>query len=60
MPAARAPTCVQVSGNIFFSKDIVLRGTVIVVANEGARIDLPPGALLENVVVTGHLRILDH
>jgi len=51
---------VQVSGNVYFSKDIVLRGTVIVVANEGSRIDLPPGALLENKVVTGHLRILDH
>lgn len=48
------------SGNVFFSKDIVLRGTVIIVANEGSRIDLPPGSVLENKVVTGHLRILEH
>ena len=49
-----------VSGNVSFGKDIVLRGTVIVVANEGSRIDLPPGTVLENKVVSGHLRILDH
>jgi UTP--glucose-1-phosphate uridylyltransferase len=44
-----------VSGNVWFDKDVVLRGTVIVVANEGARIDLPPGSVLENKVLMGNL-----
>ncbi|RLN75978.1 hypothetical protein BBJ28_00021861, partial [Nothophytophthora sp. Chile5] len=35
-------------------------GTVILVANEGAHIDLPDGTVLEDKVVTGNLRILDH
>lgn len=35
-------------------------GTVIIVANEGSTIDIPPGAILENVVVQGSLRILEH
>ena len=39
---------------------IVLQGTVIIVANHGSRIDIPDGAVLENKVVSGNLRILDH
>ena len=31
-------------------------GTVIIVANEGSTIDIPPGSILENVVVQGSLR----
>jgi len=30
------------------------------VANHGSRIDIPPGSILENKVVSGNLRILDH
>jgi UTP--glucose-1-phosphate uridylyltransferase len=35
-------------------------GTVIIVATEGSTIDIPPGSILENVVVQGSLRILEH
>jgi len=49
-----------VSGDVRFGRDVVLRGTVIIVANEGARIDLAHGSVLENKVVTGNLRILEH
>lgn len=38
----------------------VLQGTVIIIANHGERIDIPPGAILENKIVSGNLRILDH
>jgi len=38
----------------------MLQGTVIIIANPGERIDVPPGALLENKIVSGNLRILDH
>ena len=38
-------------GNIHFGKGIVFRGTVIIVADEGARIDIPNGTVLEDAVV---------
>ena len=44
--------------NIFLS--VSLRGTVIIIANHGDRIDIPAGAVLENKIVSGNLRILDH
>lgn len=37
-----------------------LQGTVIIIANHGDRIDIPPGAILENKIVSGNMRILDH
>ena len=43
---------------IFLS--VSLRGTVIIIANHGDRIDIPAGAVLENKIVSGNLRILDH
>jgi len=33
----------------------MLRGTVIVVANEGQRIDIPDGCILENRLLSGNL-----
>jgi len=49
-----------VSGDVTFGSNVTLRGTVIIVANYGDRIDIPSGSVLENKVVTGNLRILDH
>ena len=37
-----------VAGDVWFGRNITLRGTVIIVANEGSRIDLPDGSILEN------------
>ena len=45
-------TCMYIS--------VSLRGTVIIIANHGDRIDIPAGAVLENKIVSGNLRILDH
>lgn len=39
---------------------VSLRGTVIIIANHGERIDIPTGAVLENKTVSGNLRIMDH
>lgn len=36
------------------------QGTVIIVANEGSVIMIPDGTVLEDKVLTGNLRILDH
>uniref|UniRef100_A0A5S6R4Y6 UTP--glucose-1-phosphate uridylyltransferase n=1 Tax=Trichuris muris TaxID=70415 RepID=A0A5S6R4Y6_TRIMR len=49
-----------VAGDVWFGKNIKLRGTVIIIANHGDRIDIPPGALLANKIVSGNLRIMDH
>ncbi|XP_011300568.1 UTP--glucose-1-phosphate uridylyltransferase isoform X1 [Fopius arisanus] len=49
-----------VSGDVTFGRDVSLRGTVIIIANHGDRIDLPSGTILENKIVSGNLRILDH
>ncbi|XP_061086856.1 UTP--glucose-1-phosphate uridylyltransferase-like isoform X2 [Conger conger] len=49
-----------VSGDVTFGKQVSVKGTVIIIANHGDRIDIPAGALLENKIVSGNLRILDH
>uniref|UniRef100_A0A0N4Z9C4 UTP--glucose-1-phosphate uridylyltransferase n=1 Tax=Parastrongyloides trichosuri TaxID=131310 RepID=A0A0N4Z9C4_PARTI len=49
-----------VSGDVWFGRDVILKGTVIIIANHGDRIDIPPGTILENKIVSGNLRILDH
>ncbi|XP_032221634.1 UTP--glucose-1-phosphate uridylyltransferase isoform X2 [Nematostella vectensis] len=49
-----------VSGDVTFGKGVILKGTVIIIANHGDRIDIPAGAILENKIVSGNLRILEH
>ncbi|XP_043603442.1 UTP--glucose-1-phosphate uridylyltransferase isoform X1 [Bombus pyrosoma] len=49
-----------VSGDVTFGKGVTLKGTVIIIANHGERIDLPAGTILENKIVSGNLRILNH
>jgi len=49
-----------VSGNVWFGRDVTLKGTVIIIANDGERIDVPSGSILENKIVSGNLRIVDH
>ena len=39
---------------------VSLKGTVIIIANHGDRIDIPAGAILENKIVSGNMRIMDH
>uniref|UniRef100_A0A674N0C1 UTP--glucose-1-phosphate uridylyltransferase n=1 Tax=Takifugu rubripes TaxID=31033 RepID=A0A674N0C1_TAKRU len=49
-----------VSGDVTFGKNVSLKGTVIIIANHGDRIDIPAGSMLENKIVSGNLRIMDH
>ncbi|KAK5647723.1 hypothetical protein RI129_002615 [Pyrocoelia pectoralis] len=49
-----------VSGDVTFGAKVALKGTVIIIANHGDRIDIPSGANLENKIVSGNMRILDH
>merc|ERR1711939_1229531 len=49
-----------ITGAVNLGRGIVLKGTVIIVATENSTIDIPPGSILENVVVQGSLRLLEH
>ncbi|XP_030765093.1 UTP--glucose-1-phosphate uridylyltransferase isoform X2 [Sitophilus oryzae] len=49
-----------VSGDVTFGRGVSFKGTVIIIANHGDRIDIPSGAILENKIVSGNMRILDH
>ncbi|TBU03427.1 UTP--glucose-1-phosphate uridylyltransferase [Hamiltosporidium tvaerminnensis] len=49
-----------VSGNVRFGKNVVLKGTVIIIANENSSIQIPDGSILEDVIVTGNLPIIAH
>ncbi|KAK0996211.1 UTP-glucose-1-phosphate uridylyltransferase [Friedmanniomyces endolithicus] len=49
-----------ITGAVNLGRGVVLKGTVIIVASEGNTIDVPPGSILENVVVQGSLRLLEH
>jgi len=48
-----------VSGNVYFGRNVTLKGTVIIVANEGQRIDIPDGCVLENRLVSGNLNMTE-
>lgn len=49
-----------ITGNVNLGRNVTLKGTVIIVVNEGESIDIPNGSVLENVVITGNMRILEH
>ncbi|CDU22425.1 probable UTP-glucose-1-phosphate uridylyltransferase [Sporisorium scitamineum] len=49
-----------VQGDVVFGRNITLRGTVIIVANEGNKIEIPEGSVLENKLISGNLAIIDH
>jgi len=60
----RIPTIIEldhltVTGDVYFGRNITLRGTVIIVANEGQRIDIPDGCVLENRLLTGNLNNIE-
>jgi hypothetical protein len=44
-----------VTGDVNFGRNVTLRGTVIIVAKEGQRIDIPDGCVLENRLLAGNL-----
>ncbi|CAF5114272.1 unnamed protein product [Rotaria sp. Silwood1] len=59
------PDCLEldsliVSGDVTFGKGVSLRNTVIIIANHSDRIDISAGAILENKIVFGNLRILEY
>ncbi|KAI0373394.1 UTP-glucose-1-phosphate uridylyltransferase [Pilatotrama ljubarskyi] len=47
-----------VTGDVYFGRNVTLRGTVIIVANEGQRIDIPDGCVLENRLLSGNLNMI--
>ncbi|PWN19161.1 UTP--glucose-1-phosphate uridylyltransferase [Microstroma glucosiphilum] len=49
-----------VSGDVVFGRGVQLRGTVIIVANEGSHITIPDGSILENKLISGNLSVIEH
>lgn len=49
-----------VSGNVKFGKDVTLRGTVIILADEKSSISIPDGSILDDKIVYGNLPIIEH
>lgn len=60
VPSIKELDHLTVSGDVSFGSDVTLRGTVIIVANNGARIDIPSGSVLDDKVISGALKIMDH
>ncbi|KAJ3989941.1 UTP-glucose-1-phosphate uridylyltransferase [Lentinula detonsa] len=48
-----------VTGDVRFGRACDLRGTVIVAATEGQRIDIPDGSVLENRLLAGNLNMIE-
>ncbi|KAH0588982.1 hypothetical protein H2248_004762 [Termitomyces sp. 'cryptogamus'] len=46
-----------VSGDVYFGRNISLRGIVTIVADEGQRLEIPDGCILENKLVFGNLNM---
>eukprot|EP01117_Protostelium_nocturnum_P007078 TRINITY_DN2540_c0_g1_i1.p1 TRINITY_DN2540_c0_g1~~TRINITY_DN2540_c0_g1_i1.p1 ORF type:complete len:479 (-),score=173.03 TRINITY_DN2540_c0_g1_i1:59-1495(-) len=49
-----------VSGDVTFGSNMTLKGTVIIVADHGERIDFPDGVILENKIVSGNLQLKEN
>ncbi|CAL1204630.1 unnamed protein product [Candida parapsilosis] len=60
MPGILELDHLTITGNVHIGKGVQLKGTVIIVCNDGDKIDIPNGSILENVVVTGNLTLLEH
>ncbi|PRP89047.1 UDP-glucose pyrophosphorylase [Planoprotostelium fungivorum] len=49
-----------VSGDVIFGSKMTLKGTVIIVAEHGEKIELPDGTKLENKIVSGSLQLKEN
>jgi UTP--glucose-1-phosphate uridylyltransferase len=49
-----------VHGNVFFGKNITLKGTVIIMASEEGCIHIPEGSILDDKIVHGNMSVIDH
>jgi UTP--glucose-1-phosphate uridylyltransferase len=49
-----------VIGDVVFGKNVSLKGTVMIIANPGSRIEIPDGSILENKIITGNLTMIDY
>lgn len=49
-----------VSGNVLFGKNVVLKGTVVILADENSAICIPDGSVLDDNILYGNLPIIDH
>ncbi|KAF8210414.1 UTP-glucose-1-phosphate uridylyltransferase [Mycena galopus ATCC 62051] len=48
-----------VTGDVYFGRDVTLRGTVVVIANESQTMNLPDGCIIENRLLLGNLNMIE-
>lgn len=58
VPAMDQLESLTVVGDVRFGEGIVLRGNVVIVADEGKTLFIPSGSVIDNATVTGSLRIV--
>lgn len=64
---ARVPHVIQIAslrhltvvGDVYFGSNVTLIGTVVIVAPDGSRMDIPNGCTLQDKVITGAMRVLN-
>ncbi|KAI5170967.1 UTP--glucose-1-phosphate uridylyltransferase [Nematocida sp. LUAm3] len=49
-----------IGGDVSLGCNVILKGTVIIIASEGQSISIPDGTVLDNKIVTGSLSIMEH
>ncbi|KAF7701669.1 UTP--glucose-1-phosphate uridylyltransferase [Cucumispora dikerogammari] len=49
-----------VTGEVLFGKNVVLKGTVIIIASKGSVIHIPDGSVLDDCILCGNLPIIEH
>jgi UTP--glucose-1-phosphate uridylyltransferase len=59
MPKTKRLERLTVTGDVTFGANVKLQGTVVIAADDGRCIDIPDNADLDNVVVTGSLKIIE-
>uniref|UniRef100_A0A914DKJ5 UTP--glucose-1-phosphate uridylyltransferase n=1 Tax=Acrobeloides nanus TaxID=290746 RepID=A0A914DKJ5_9BILA len=60
IPSMKDVVHLTVSGDVVFGKNVVLKGVVVIIADEGHSIEITQGSFIENKICTGRLRFTDH
>lgn len=57
IPAMDQLESLTVVGDVRFGANVELKGNVVIIADEGKTLYIPPGSVIDNVTITGCLRI---
>ncbi|CAA19137.1 putative UTP--glucose-1-phosphate uridylyltransferase [Schizosaccharomyces pombe] len=59
MPSMKDLVSLSISGNVYFGRNVILKGNIVIVASENTILCIPSNAVLENCVVTGNCKIME-